>query len=116
MRLARWPARDGRALIALVASIAGAAVLTGFSVWLVRQLVRLAWHDPSARSAVIEALATSNYGLLAIIGAVLLSLGLAINRRTLRASAFGASLEADGGETLETKGALLSKEINDELD
>ena len=91
-------------------------MLTGFSVWLVRQLVRLAWHDPSVRSPVIEALATSNYGLLAIIGAVLLSLGLAINRRTLRASAFGASLEADGGETLETKGALLSKEINDELD
>ena len=116
MSLPRWEPRSWRALIALVASIAGAAVLTGFSVWLVRHLVRLAWHDPSVRSAVVEALATSNYGLLAIIGAVLLSLGLAINRRTLRASAFGASLEADGGETLETKGALLRKEIGDELD
>ena len=116
MRLVRWPARDGRALIALVASIAGAAVLTGFSVWLVKHLVRLAWQDPSVRSAVIEALATSNYGLLAIIGAVLLSLGLAINRRTLRASAFGASLEADGGETVETKAARHEREITDELD
>jgi hypothetical protein len=27
-----WPARDWRALIALLASVAGAAVLTGFSV------------------------------------------------------------------------------------
>ena len=46
----------------------------------------------------------------------LLSLGLAINRRSLRASAFGASLEADGGETVETKAARHEREINDELD
>jgi hypothetical protein len=47
---------------------------------------------------VIRALANSNYGLLVIIGSILLSLGLAINRRSLRASAFGASIEADGGD------------------
>lgn len=92
-------------MIALLASIAGAAVLTGVSIWLVRLLSRLAWHDPALRPAVVEALAASNYGLLGIIGAVLLSLGLAINRRSLRASAFGASLEADGGESVETKAA-----------
>jgi hypothetical protein len=90
--------RDWRGLIALIASIAGAAVLTVFSVWVVRLLVAFARGDPAIRLGVIRALANSNYGLLIIIGSILLSLGLAINRRSLRASAFGASIEADGGD------------------
>jgi hypothetical protein len=93
-----WPTRDWRALIALIASIAGAAVLTGFSAWLVHLLVVFARHDVAVRLEVVRALANSNYGLLIIIGSILLSLGLAINRRSLRASAFGASIEADGGD------------------
>ena len=93
-----WPPRDWRALIALIASILGAAVLTAFSIWLVQLLVMFAHADPSVRMEVVQALATSNYGLLAIIGAVLLSLGLAINRRSVKGSAFGASFEAAGGE------------------
>ncbi len=97
-RLTQWPPRDWRALIALVASIAGAAVLTGFSVWLVKLLVAFARANPGLRLEVIRALATSNYGLLAIIGAILLSLGLAINRRSVKGSAFGASFEAAGGD------------------
>ena len=98
MRPPSWPPRDWRAIIALAASIAGAAVLTIFSVWLVRLLVMFARADPKVRLDVIRALATSNYGLLAIIGAILLSLGLAINRRSVKGSAFGASFEAAGGE------------------
>lgn len=98
MRPPNWPPRDWRALVALVASIVGAAVLTAFSVWLVELLVAFARADPTIRLEVIHALATSNYGLLAIIGAVLLSLGLAINRRSVKGSAFGASFEAAGGE------------------
>ena len=98
MRRPGWPPRDWRALIALTASILGAAVLTGFSIWLVRLLVTFARSDASVRMEVIRALATSNYSLLAIIGAVLLSLGLAINRRSVKGSAFGASFEAAGGE------------------
>ena len=97
-RVPSWPPRDWRALIALTASIAGAAVLTGFSIWLVKLLVAFARADPRLRMDVIHALATSNYGLPAIIGAVLLSLGLAINRRSMKGSAFGASFEAAGGE------------------
>ena len=93
-----WDARDWRAIIALWASIAGAAVLTGFSAWLIALIVDFARADPTHRARAIDALANSNYGLLLIIGAILLSLGLAINRRSLKASAFGASIEADGGE------------------
>ena len=95
---AKWPPRDWRALIALPASIVGAAVLTGCSIWLVTLLVSFGRTDASVRMEVVHALATSNYGLLAIIGAVLLSLGLAINRRSVKGSAFGASFEAAGGE------------------
>lgn len=93
----RWPSREWLAMIALVASIAGAAVLTAFSAWLVSLVVVFARAETGLRARAIEVLAASNYGLLGIIGAILLSLGLAINRRSLKASAFGASLEADGG-------------------
>ena len=92
-----WNARDWRAMIALGASIVGAGVLTVFSGWLVTLVVAFARADRELRLRAVEMLAASNYGLLGIIGAVLLSLGLAINRRSLKASAFGASLEADGG-------------------
>ena len=98
MSVRRWPPRDWRALLALVASIVGAAVLTGFSIWLIQLRVMFARADPKVRMEVIRALATSNFGLLAIIGAILLSLGLAINRRSVKGSAFGASFEAAGGE------------------
>lgn len=98
MSPSNWPPRDWRAFVALISSIAGAAVLTTFSVWLVRLLAAFARADPTVRLDVIHALANSNYGLLAIIGAILLSLGLAINRRSVKGSAFGASFEAAGGE------------------
>lgn len=98
MSMRGWAWRDWRALIALAASIAGAAVLTAFSAWLVSLVVAFARADRELRARAIEVLAASNYGLLGIIGAILLSLGLAINRRSLKASAFGASLEADGGD------------------
>jgi drug/metabolite transporter (DMT)-like permease len=98
MRVPEWPPRDWRAIIALTASIAGAVVLTGFSMWLVKLLVMFARADPTVRLEVISALATSNYALLAIIGAVLLSLGLAINRRIVKGSVFGASFVAASAE------------------
>ncbi len=97
MNLPIWSSRDWRAMIALWASIAGAAILNGYSIWLVTPIVDFARADQGVRVRAIEALANSNYGLLRVIGAILLSLGLAINRRSLRASAFGASIEADSG-------------------
>jgi hypothetical protein len=82
-----WPPKDWRAIIALLASIAGAAVLTGLLAWIIRLFQLWVQPDPLARIA---------YGLLGIIGAVLLSLGLAINRRTLKLSRDG--FEASGGD------------------
>lgn len=98
-----WTSRDWRAMIALWASIAGAAVLTGVSLWLVSLIVGLAQGDRSLGPRALDALAYSNYGLLLVIGAVLLSLGLAINRRSVKASAFGALIEAGGGDEHELR-------------
>lgn len=95
---AAWRPRDWRAMIALWASIVGAGVLTGFSAWLVTLVVGLGEDDRTLGGRALDALAYSNYGLLLVIGAVLLSLGLAINRRSVKASAFGAAIEAGGGE------------------
>lgn len=97
MTIPGWPSRDWRAIIALLASIAGAAVLTGYSVWVVYLISSMPVTAETA-PLIIHALASSNYGLLGIIGAVLLSLGLAINRRSVKASAFGASFDASGGD------------------
>jgi len=93
MSLPPWPAREWRALIALVASIAGSAVLTGLLAWAIRILE--GWRDA-------QAIASIGYGLLAIIGSILLSLGLAINRRSIKLTRDG--FEASGGEDREGTG------------
>lgn len=98
MNLPAWPPRNMLGLIALIASIGGAMALTAFSIWIVSILADYGRTYPEVRARVVEALAGSNYGLLAIMGAILLSLGLAINRRSLKASAFGASFDASGGD------------------
>lgn len=84
-----WPPRYILALIALAASIAGAAVLTGMLAWIVSMFQLWKQADPLARIA---------YGLLFIVGIVLVSLGLAINRRSVKASGLGFTLDASGGE------------------
>lgn len=87
MKLPGWPPKDLRAFIALTFSIIGAAVLTGLLAWTIRILER--WIQAGA-------IANIAYGLLAIIGAILLSLGLAINRRSIRVDKSG--FELSGGE------------------
>lgn len=81
------PVKSLLALIALVASIIGAAVLTLNRVWLIQILERAkAWTD-IADIAKLDTL---------ILGLILLSLGLAINRRSFKITRQG--IEAEGGE------------------
>lgn len=81
------PAKSLLALIALLASIGGAAVLTLNRVWLIQILERAkAWAD-IADIAKLDTL---------ILGLILLSLGLAINRRSFKITRQG--IEAEGGE------------------
>lgn len=89
MKLPSWPPRDWRAIIALLASVGGAGVLTIGLAYIVR-LFEI-WHLP-------EPLANIAYGLLGIIGIVLFALGFAINRRSVKGSIGPASFEASGGD------------------
>lgn len=90
-----WPARAWRAAIALVASIAGSAALTAFAAWIAWILWQGGWPSVTAEQRIAllgKAL------LLALAGSlvVLVSLGLAINRREIRVSRDG--LELSGGD------------------
>jgi len=87
--------REWRASIALLASIAGSAALTAFAGWIGWILWRGGWPTTTAEQRVAllgKAL------LLALAGSlvVLVSLGLAINRREIRVGRDG--LELSGGD------------------
>ena len=84
-------------MIALWASIAGAGIITGLVIWTVRMVRAIGLSSPLLVARALDAIANFTYGLLLILGAILLSLGLAINRRSFSAKAFGASIEASGG-------------------
>lgn len=93
-----WPPKDWRAIIALVASIAGAGVMTGFAAWLVWILWRGGW--PVATSGQrIAALAWALLLVLSTVALILLGLGMAINRRAGKIKLpGGAEVEFSGGE------------------
>lgn len=90
-----WPPRDWRAFIALAASILGSAVLTGFAAWLVWILWKGGWSIGTEGQR-LSSLGTALLIVLGIMGLVLVSLGLAINRRSLKLGKDG--FEASGGD------------------
>lgn len=92
---AGWVQRDWRAFVALMASIGGAVALTGFSASLALMLWRGGWPVATApeRIAVLgKALILS----LGLSGIVMMSLGFAINRRSMKVTRDGFDLS--GGE------------------
>ena len=89
MNIPGWPPREWRSMIALFASIVGAAVLTMILIWIIGMFERWIQVGPLANIA---------YGLIVIIGLILLALGFAINRRSFTASLGPASFKAEGGE------------------
>jgi hypothetical protein len=91
------PQRDLRAMIALWASIGGTMALTIVAVWLAWVLWRGGWSG-GTELARIDKLGLIAVLVIVIMGVTMTSLGLAINRRTVKGSAFGASFEAEGGD------------------
>jgi hypothetical protein len=89
--------RDLRAFIALVASIGGTMTLTGIIVGIIWILWRGGWPN-GTEIARIDKIGLIAILLTVIMGVTMTSLGLAINRRSLKGSAFGASFEATGGD------------------
>ena len=94
-----WPPRDGRAFIALAASIIGGGGVMATAIGVVLILWRGGWADETALAR-IEWL---GIGLLMLIGGaimVLLALGFAINRRSFKAGRDG--FELSGGDDLQS--------------
>lgn len=89
--------RDLRAFIALWASIGGTMALTLVALWLIYILWLGGW-TVGTENARIDKLGLIAILLIVIMGVTMTSLGLAINRRQLKGSAFGASFEASGGD------------------
>lgn len=89
--------RDLRAFIALWASIGGTMALTVVIVWLIWIFWRGGW-PVGTELARIDKLGLIAVLITVIMGVVMVSLGLAINRRSVKGSAFGASFEATGGD------------------
>lgn len=98
MSLPTWPPRDWRAMVALLFSILGAVVLSAFVWWAYAQL--LPGKGWSAISEVNRAttLRWTVWIAIGAIGLVLLSMGMAINRRLLRARWGDKSAEFAGGD------------------
>jgi hypothetical protein len=112
MSLPTWPPRDWRALLALIASVAGAATLTGFAAWLVTILRQ--WHGFDELR--IRIFGNALYGLLFIVGIVLVSLGLAINKRSVKGSILGASFSAEGGDDAPAAAQTVATAAQDSAD
>jgi hypothetical protein len=110
--LPQWTWRNIMALIALVATVLGAAVLTAVTWWLLDQLLIMAkaligelMRDPKARPEVGQVLVTivdaTAWGLkllLAGVIVVLLSLGIAITPRRIVVSKAGAEMSGGDGD------------------
>jgi hypothetical protein len=89
--------RDLRAFIALIASIGGTMALTVVACWIVWILWKGGWQV-GTELARIDKIGLIAILVIVIMGVTMTSLGLAINRRQLKGSAFGASFEASGGD------------------
>ncbi len=105
MTLPGWPPRDWRAFLALVASVLGSASLTVFAGWIVWILWRGGWPGFTAHDRIElpgKALLLSLGGSLV----VLVSLGLAINRREIKVGREG--FEISGGDPEQPSGPTIA--------
>ncbi|MGX7896908.1 hypothetical protein [Tsuneonella sp. HG222] len=92
-----WPPKDWRAMVALLFSVLGAAVLTLVAVWLCWILASGNWSGATeaGRARTIGAVAVVS---IVSVGLVLIGLGFAINRRSLSARWGNRSLDWAGGD------------------
>ncbi len=89
--------RDLRAFLALVASIGGTMALTVIIVGVIYVLWRGGW-SVGTEIARIDKIGLIAVLLTVIMGVTMTGLGLAINRRTLKANVGGSGFEASGGD------------------
>lgn len=95
MTLPNWPPKDWRAFLALAFSVIGAAMLTALAVWQTWILWRGGW-SLATEAERLDTLGLAHIVTIGGVLAVLLSLGLAINRRSIRLGKDG--LDVSGGD------------------
>lgn len=93
-----WPPQDWRKLLALVFSVMGAVVLTVFVWWGVAQLLPAQGWTTASEANRATTIRWTLWIAMGSIGLVLTGLGMAINRRTLRAQWGDKSAQFDGGD------------------
>lgn len=96
--LPSWPPRDWRAFAALIFSVAGAVVLTAFVWWGTAQLLPSQGWTAASEVNRATTIRWTLWIAVGSIGLVLLGMGMAINRRTLKAQWGDKSAEFEGGE------------------
>ena len=99
--MTNWPPKDWRALIALLGSIGGALALTLFVWWGCWELLpRVAGWSTATEAHRAETLRWVLWIATATISLVIMGLGFAINRRTLKGTLGknGLELDYEGGE------------------
>jgi hypothetical protein len=89
--------RDLRAFIALIASIGGTMALTLGLVGIILILWKGGW-SVGTETTRIDKIGLIGVLVTVIMGVVMVSLGLAINRRSVKGGFLGASFEATGGD------------------
>ncbi len=89
--------RDLRAFVALMASIGGTMALTVLIVGVIYILWRGGWAV-GTELARIDKIGLIAILLTVIMGVTMTGLGLAINRRVLKANVGGSGFEASGGD------------------
>lgn len=93
-----WPPRDLRALVALIFSVLGAAVLTAFVWWGYAQLLPNAGWSIETESDRAHTLRWVLWIATGSIGVVLIGLGMAINRRRFSGNIGTNSVSFEGGD------------------
>lgn len=98
IRVPEWPPHDWRAWAALLSGIVGGAVLTGVAAWMIHIFAFSDRWTVATESQRIAILGRGFYIVLAGVVAVLMSQGLAINRRKISIShRTGIQIEGGGG-------------------
>lgn len=96
LRLPDWPPQDWRAWAALVSTVLGGVALTVFAAWLVWIIAFAPWADTTQPQR-LKYLGYALFMLLLGIIAIMLSHGLAINRRKISVTRAGIEIEGGGG-------------------
>lgn len=93
-----WPPRDWRAMVALVFSVIGAVVLTGFLWWGVWMLLPSGQWQRENETHRLETIRWILWITAAAVALIMVGLGMAVNRRSFKGKFAGGEFDLQGGD------------------